>query len=158
MRSVLGPLSPVPTVPLLTKLTAHCSLLRALMTSSSSLLSMSRSYIIVPSDVPPENFKSVPETLRVKRRPGLCVLRSLLLLTLLLCLAAGAVSGIYLAYEGFLGTETVLQPQDQFVGDQPREDRDHHEDLYLAVRLEGKSAEQIRQELAIEGDLTKEEV
>ena len=28
----------------------------------------------------------------------------------------------------------------------------------VAVRLEGKSAEQIRQELAIEGDLTKEEV
>ena len=30
--------------------------------------------------------------------------------------------------------------------------------LEVAVRLEGKSAEQIRQELAIEGDLTKEEV
>ena len=69
------------------------------------------------------------------------MLRSLLLLTLLLCLAAGAVSGIYLAYEGFLGTETVLQPQDQFVGDQPREDRDHHEDLYLEVRLEGNITE-----------------
>ena len=112
------------------------------MTSSDSLLSMSRSYIIVPRDVPPENFKSVPETLRVKRRPGLCVLRSLLLLTLLLSLTAGAVSGIYLAYEGFLPrTETALQQQDQFVGDQPREDRDHHEDLYLAVRLEGNITE-----------------
>ena len=118
------------------------------MTSSDSLLSMSHSYIIVPRDVPPENFKSVPETLRVKRRPGLCVVRSLLLLTLLLCLTAGAGSGLYLAYEGFLGTQTELQhQQDQFVGDQPHqphqpgEDRDHHEDLYLAVKLEGNLTE-----------------
>ena len=148
MWSEPGPLSPVPTVHLLTP--APCPVPSQMTSSDSlSLLSMSHSYIIVPRDVPPENFKSVPETLRVKRRPGLCVVRSLLLLTLLLCLTAGAGSGLYLlAYEGFLGTETEVQQQDQFVGDQPHqphqpgeEDRDHHEDLYLAVRLEGNLTE-----------------
>ena len=109
------------------------------MNCKDSLLSMSRSYIVVPRDVPPENFKSVPETLRVKKTPGLCLARSLLLLTLVLCLAAGAVSGIYLAYEGYRSRarpQPVLLENHQFVGDQPREVIDHHEELYLAVQLE----------------------
>ena len=99
---------------------------------------MSRSYIIVPRDVPPENFKSVPETVRVKRRAGLCLVRSLLLLTLVLCLAAGAVSGVYLAYEGYRNRagQTSRQEHHQFVGDEPREDKDHHEKHYHAVQLE----------------------
>ena len=69
------------------------------MNSKSSIISMSRNYIIVPRDVPPENFKSVPETIKVKRTPVKCFVRSFLFVLLVLCLAAATFSGVYLAFE-----------------------------------------------------------
>ena len=56
---------------------------------------------MVPRDVPPENFKSVPETLKIKKTPVCCFVRSLLFVLLIICLAAALISGIVLVFEEY---------------------------------------------------------
>ena len=82
-----------------TSLQLRVTLTQVTMSSEKSLLSMSRSYIIVPRDVPPENFKSVPEAIKVSKTPVRCVARNIIFLLLIVCLTAGVISGVYLAFE-----------------------------------------------------------
>ena len=56
---------------------------------------------MVPRDVPPENFKSIPETLKIKKTPVCCFVRSFLFVLLIFCLAAALISGIVLVLEEY---------------------------------------------------------
>ena len=60
-----------------------------------STLSRSRTYIVVPRDVPPENFLSVPETQK-KRKTSL--VRCVLIPVLVLLVIAGLLSGLVYGY------------------------------------------------------------
>ena len=61
------------------------------MKTKYSTLSRSRTYIVVPRDVPPENFLSVPETQK-ERKTGL--VRWVLIPVLVLLVIAGLLSGL----------------------------------------------------------------
>ena len=102
------------------------------MNSKNSIMSMSRNYIIVPRDVPPENFKSVPETIKVKKTPVKCFVRGFLLMLLVLCLAAATFSGVYLAFE----ESRRNQESENIIGNNgviDEEISDNHQQSYKAV-------------------------
>ena len=61
------------------------------MSSKYSTLRKSRTYIVVPNNVPPENFLSVPETQK-ERKTGL--VRCVLIPVLVLLVIAGLLSGL----------------------------------------------------------------
>ena len=68
------------------------------MKTKYSTLSRSRTYIVVPRDVPPENFLSVPETQK-ERKTGL--VRCVLIPVLVLLVIAGLLSGLGWLVHGY---------------------------------------------------------
>ena len=66
------------------------------MSSKYSTLNRSCTYIIVPTNVPPENFISVPETQK-ERKTGL--VRCVLIPVLVLLVIAGLLSGLVYGYQ-----------------------------------------------------------
>ena len=71
-----------------------------------STLSRSRTYIVVPRDVPPENFLSVPETQK-ERKTGL--VRCVLIPVLVLLVIAGLLSGLGCLVYGYLGKQETIK-------------------------------------------------
>jgi len=83
-----------------------------------STLSRSRTYIVVPRNVPPENFLSVPETQK-ERRTCCFLLRSVLIPVLVLLVTAGLLSGLgWLVY----GYHSSLQETVKWTGRQDQGD------------------------------------
>lgn len=118
------------------------------MGSEKSLLSMSTSYsIIVPRDVPPENFKSVPEAIKVRKTRGRCVARNLIFLLLIVCLTAGLISGVYLAFEQSRNKNRKVEENmfedvkkenmDKYIGDD-------HQLLYSPMETDGNQTVYIK--------------
>ena len=66
------------------------------MSHKYSTLRKSRTYIVVPRDVPHENFLSVPETQK-ERKTGL--VRCVLIPVLVLLVIAGLLSGLVYGYQ-----------------------------------------------------------
>jgi len=83
-----------------------------------STLSRSRTYIVVPRNVPPENFLSVPETQK-QRRTGWCLVRGILITVLVLLVIAGLLSALGFLVYGYHGS---LQETVKWTGRQDQED------------------------------------
>ena len=60
-------------------------------------MQVSKSYVIVPRNVPPDNFKRVPG-MKKQKSSVRDTLRNILFIFLFICLAAGGVSGVYLFF------------------------------------------------------------
>ena len=101
--------------------------------NKNTLLSMSQNYIIVPRDVPPENFKSVPEAIKVKRTPVRCVARNIIFILLIVCMSAGVISGVYLAFEE---TRSNNKHVEKYSEDEEKHVSDNHELLYRPVQTD----------------------
>jgi hypothetical protein len=88
------------------------------MSSKYSTLSRSRTYIVVPRNVPPENFLSVPETQK-KGKKGL--VRCVLIPVLALLMIAGLLSGLgYLVHGYHIHQETAKwRGMEEHVQDDP---------------------------------------
>jgi hypothetical protein len=67
------------------------------MSSKYSTLRRSRTYIVVPRNVPPENFLSVPETQKAHKTGLRCVLIPVLILLVI----AGLLSGLGYLVQGY---------------------------------------------------------
>ena len=90
------------------------------MKTKYSTLSRSRTYIVVPRDVPPENFLSVPETQK-ERKTGL--VRCVLIPVLVLLVIAGLLSGLGWLVHGYHSQQKTAKwmgrEEDVIVHDDP---------------------------------------
>ena len=76
------------------------------MSSQYSTLRKSRTYIVVPRNVPPENFLSVPETQK-ERKTGL--VRCVLIPVLVLLVIAGLLSGLGCLVYGYHSRQKTVK-------------------------------------------------
>ena len=96
-------------------------------------MSLSKSYVIVPRNVPPDNFMRVPG-MKKQKSSVRDTLRNILFIFLFICLAAGGVSGVYLFFSDSVYSDNdPKSPEAVKQRDRGNEHRsDHHENSYRA--------------------------
>ena len=96
-------------------------------------MAVSKDYVIVPRNVPPDNFKRVP----VMQKQNLLArdtLRNILFIFLFVFLAAGGVSGVYLFFSDSASDNYLQSPEAVKYRDRGHADQsDHHENSYRAL-------------------------
>ena len=95
-------------------------------------MGVSKDYVIVPRNVPPDNFKRVP----AMKKQNILVrdtLRNILFIFLFFCLAAGGVSGVYIFFSDSVSDNNPQSPEAVKYRDRGHAGHsDHHENSYRA--------------------------
>ena len=106
-----------------------------------------RDYVVVPRDVPPENFQRVP-ALKKQKTSVRDRFRNILFIFLFLCAAVGGVSGVYLFFSNSVDDVTQgPEAVDYLVRGQG--ESDHHEKSYRAVLTSDRRTVYIRDRVSV---------